>query len=77
MDVRKESVQTIRVDSFMYRLSLILSIVYLLVVVLSIVVHPYSKLMAIDFLIQSNLWIAPLQGLVAAILGAFFVKKES
>jgi hypothetical protein len=77
MDIRGATNPEKKVDSFLYRLALVLSIVYLFVVLLSIILHPYSELMAIHFLNESNLWIAPLQGLVGAFLGAFFVKKEA
>ncbi len=77
MDIRGATNRGKKVDSFLYHLAMILSIVYLLVVLLSIILHPYSELMAINFLNESNLWIAPLQGLVGGFLGAFFVKKEA
>ncbi|MFO7877187.1 MAG: hypothetical protein R6U55_11470 [Desulfovermiculus sp.] len=76
MDIRGATDREQNVDRFLYRLALVLSVVYLFVVLLSIILHPYSKWMAIRFLNESNLWIAPLQGLVGGFLGAFFVKKE-
>jgi cytochrome bd-type quinol oxidase subunit 2 len=76
MDIRGATDREKKVDRFLYRLALILSVAYLFVVLLFIILHPYSEWMAIRFLNESNLWIAPLQGLVGALLGAFFVKKE-
>ena len=64
------------IDSFIFRLSFSLSLFYFSVVFLTIVVQPIVTAAPIEFLKQSNLWLAPIQGLVAASLGAFFVKSE-
>ncbi len=61
-------------DRFLFRLTLGISTCYLLAVLLVIVMQPFSELEPIDLMNQSNLWLGPLQGLVAAALGAFFVK---
>jgi hypothetical protein len=52
-----------------------LSIVYLLLLTAPIVLEPLREGNTLPFLMQSNLWLGPLQGLVTAALGFFFVKK--
>lgn len=67
------------VDSFIYRLALALSIFYLITISLIILVQPWTDpfLDNLDRLIKnSNRWIIPLQGLVSAALGAFYVSKR-
>lgn len=63
-----------RIDSFIFNLSFFLSIFYFMVVLLTLLMQPYIKKLPLEILKQSNLWLAPIQGLVAASLGAFFVK---
>lgn len=64
------------VDPFMYKVALSLSVTYFLVVLVTIALQPFSSVPPLELLDMSNLWLAPLQGLVAAALGAFFVKLE-
>ena len=63
-------------DRFVYRLSFVLSLSYLIVVSLTIFMQPFSSLQPIQLLNQSQLWLGPFQGLVTASLGAFFVRAE-
>lgn len=65
------------VDGFLYRLSYILSIAYLAVVSLTILFSPFSSYTPLELMKTSNLWLAPIQGLVSASIGAFFVKSGS
>jgi hypothetical protein len=69
-------VKTRSADAFLYRLALWLSCAYLLLILLSILVQPFAPLPPLALMQQSNLWLGPLQGLVAGALGAFFVKAE-
>lgn len=66
------------VDDFVYKLSLTLSAVYLFMVILPILLQPlvFHTYPPIELLKRSNLWLGPLQGLVSAAIGAFFVKAE-
>jgi hypothetical protein len=41
-----------------------------------ILAQPLTQLPALELMRQSNLYLGPLQGLVAAALGAFFIKSE-
>jgi Na+/H+-dicarboxylate symporter len=64
-------------DDFLYRMSLALSIIYLLLVLLPVVAQPFTSSSPMDALKRSNLWLGPLQGLVSASLGAFFIKAKT
>jgi hypothetical protein len=63
-------------DRFLFRLTFGLSVFYLLMVLLPIIIQPFTELGPLELLTQSTLWLAPLQGLVSASLAAFFVKRE-
>ena len=65
-----------KIDAFIFRLSFYISIFYFVIILLTILIQPIVTIAAIEFLKQSNLWLAPIQGLVTASLGAFFVKTE-
>ena len=65
-----------QVSEFVYRLALGLSLFYLAVVLLTLLVQPIVDIEPPDLMKQSNLWLAPLQGLVTAALGAFYISKE-
>jgi predicted permease len=56
-----------------------LSIIYLLMVLLTIAIQPFSSkgpAESVALMRTSNLWLGPFQGLVASALGALFVSKE-
>lgn len=59
-----------------YRLAISLSLMYLLVVSLTILVQPFAGKDPIELMRISNLWLGPLQGLVASALGVLFVSKQ-
>lgn len=65
------------VDRFFYRLTLGLSVVYLLSVLLVILVQPLSSLTPYELMSQTSLWLGPFQGIVAAAIGAFFSREAS
>ncbi len=62
-----------RIDRTFYHLTLALSAIYLLLVALIPLLQPFQAA-PLDQMHRSSLWLGPLQGLVAAALGAFFVK---
>jgi hypothetical protein len=64
------------VDRFIFRLALFLSIIYLVTLTLTLLTQPFSPFKAQELMKQSKLWLAPLQGLVSASLGAFFVQRK-
>ena len=68
------------VDTAHYRFSLGLSLVYLLAVLLTLLATsmPFvpDSHRGINMLRLSNLWLGPLQGLVSAALGVFYVRAQ-
>jgi hypothetical protein len=76
LDQMGGGVKTRTADAFLYRLALGLSCAYLLLILLSILIQPFAPLPPLELMQQSNLWLGPLQGLVAGALGAFFIKAD-
>jgi hypothetical protein len=69
-----------RIQRFYFRLTMGLSIVYLIAFALPILALPFVAVRSgemIEHLKRSNLWLGPMQGLVSASLGIFFVKREA
>lgn len=64
-----------RVNPFSFAICFCLSVFYLVLVALPILCQPFSALKPLQLMQQSNIWLGPLQGLVAASLGVFFVKR--
>jgi len=64
------------VDRFFYRLSWWLSAVYLATVAATLFVQPLTSWAPLDLMLRSNLWLGPMQGLVAATLAAFFFRPH-
>jgi hypothetical protein len=75
-DASPRSVELQFVDQFMYRLSLYVSVVYLVVVVSTILLSPFSSMTQLELMKTSHLWLGPLQGMVSGIIGFFFVSKD-
>lgn len=73
-DARQESSPEKMVDRFTFSMSFILSLAYFAVILLTIAVQPFTTKPPLELLKLSNLWLAPIQGLVTASLGAFFVR---
>lgn len=84
--VRQGRSATVWVRRNFYRLAMAMSLFYLTLLLLTILVQPFLHLLpgdAVDaverrlsLLETSNLWLAPLQGLVVAVLGVVFFLKE-
>lgn len=75
-DAKQEPAEEERkIDLFLFKLAMSLSIVYFGIVLVTVLVQPFTPLPILELLERSNLWLAPLQGLVAASLGAFFIKR--
>jgi hypothetical protein len=64
------------VKPFIFFLSFGISVLYLAAVALTILLQPYSKTPFWELMKQSNLYLGPFQGLVAAAIGIFFVKAK-
>lgn len=65
-----------KVDSSLFWVAFSLSAFYLLLVAMVIILQPFTGVALRDSMKVSSLYLGPLQGLVAAFLGAFFVKGE-
>lgn len=68
------------IEKFYYRICLILSITYFILILLTILIIPmaqkYGDFKPIEFINFSNIYLGPFQGFVTASLGIFFVKGE-
>lgn len=62
-----------------FNLALWLSVLYLVLILLTILIQPFAAhdaSKAIELMHTSNLWLGPFQGLVASALGVLFVSKK-
>jgi len=75
-DALGKGVEIAKGDSFLYKVTLGLSVAYLGAVLLTILIAPFAPVTPLRLMEQSNLWLGPMQGLVAASLGAFFIKRQ-
>ncbi len=75
-DTLKSNHSDKQVDKFMYNIAFGLSVTYFIIIFITIFMQPFFDQSPIKLMKHSNLWLAPLQGLVAASLGAFFVKGQ-
>lgn len=66
-------------DRFLYKMAIISSGIYLGILYLMVFLSPFVEgdKTPLEILESSQLWVAPLQGVVVAILGAYFVKPRS
>jgi hypothetical protein len=64
------------VDQYIFWLACGLSMVYLAAVAFTVLAQPFVSQDPLYLFQLSNLWLGPLQGLVAGALGVFFVKAE-
>jgi hypothetical protein len=64
------------VDPFLYKLTYWLSVFYLAAVILTVLLAPFADRTKIEVMQTSNLFLGPLQGLVGAAFGAFFVARK-
>lgn len=59
-----------------YRVAIWLSAFYQLLILLTILVQPFTNMEPVDLMHRSNLWLGPIQGLVGVALGVLFVSKK-
>lgn len=74
LDITSPKQRDKRVDPFLFRLAFGLSAIYLVLVAFIPLLQPFTGIPTVDLMKRSNLWLGPLQGVVTAALGAFFVK---
>jgi cytochrome bd-type quinol oxidase subunit 2 len=75
-DLSRESTQAEKANAFLYRLALLVSVFYLCAIVLVVFASAFSQIPPLEMMRQSNLFLGPIQGLVAAVIGIFFVRKS-
>ncbi len=71
---RAESMAT--VDRFAFRMSLGLSAFYLVLVLATSLVQPFSSMTPLELMTTSHLWLGPVQGVVGIALGVFFTSRQ-
>ena len=59
-----------------YQIAQYLSVLYLILILLTILVQPLTAVPPQELMNLSNLWLGPFQGLVASALGVLFVSKQ-
>jgi hypothetical protein len=59
-----------------FRIAYWLSASYLFLIILTILIQPFSRANPVGLMRMSNLWLGPFQGLVASALGVLFVSKR-
>lgn len=59
------------------RTALYLSVLYLALVLLTVLIHPFAGVPPVDLMNQSSLWLGPFQALTASAVGVLFVSKQS
>jgi hypothetical protein len=70
------SVGTKMVDGFLFKISVLLSVIYLLCAASVIFLSPLVNTPVLQLMNSSNLGLGPMQGLVSACIGVFFTSKE-
>jgi hypothetical protein len=65
-----------QIERFIFQLTFSLSVFYLAMVGITLFIQPFTSISPLKLMKLSNLWLGPLQGMVAAALGVFFVKGE-
>lgn len=74
LDASRHDKHRATTDRFLFLLTAWLSGAYLASVLLVILLQPLSSVSPLQSMAQSNVWLGPFQGLVAAAMGAFFVR---
>jgi small-conductance mechanosensitive channel len=75
-EAKKAKQSTRMVDRFTGRLAVIVSIVYLTLLLMTLLASPLAESGPVPFLLISHLWLAPVQTIVASLLGLFFTKSH-
>ncbi len=66
------------VNRFLFQLAFWLSIAYMLTMISTILLWPITnELKPLTYLQKSSVWLAPFQGLISGLMGAFFIQKDS
>lgn len=65
------------VSRHIFRLTVGISIFYLLTVSLTLFLEPITPISGLELMSLSNLWLGPFQGVTTAAIGIFFMKREA
>ena len=65
------------ITRFFFGLTLATSAFYILIVMLTILLAPFSSSAPLALMEKSNLWLGPLQGLAAGTFGVFYVHRKN
>jgi hypothetical protein len=72
-----KSIQIKSVNRFLFHMAFWLSGAYLLTITLTILLWPITnELEPLTFLQKSSTWLAPFQGLITGLMGAFFIQND-
>jgi hypothetical protein len=74
-DVTDKNMTSRVVDRFLYLLTISLSFLYLISVSMVFILSPLTNAGSIELMKLSNFGLGPLQGIVIACMGIFFIKK--
>lgn len=72
-EARGTHVRNEPVRGFFFWLTFGLSMTYLLFVYLTVLCSPWAKVSLLELMKMSQVWLAPIQGLVSGTIGAFFL----
>ena len=64
------------VKAFFFNLSRALAVFYLVILLLTMLLAPFSKLQGMELFTVSNYWLAPIQSLVVAAITVLFTSHE-
>jgi hypothetical protein len=64
------------VDGLAFSVTCGLSLFYLVLVIVTVLVQPFTAMTPLELMSVSHLWLGPVQGLVSIALGVFFASRE-
>jgi len=65
------------VDRFYYRLTMICSLFYFVILILIVTIYPLSDKSIIDYYKSSTIFLVPIQSVVTGVIGIFFIKGNN
>lgn len=69
--------ESVMIKKPFYRMVFWLSVVYLLFLIVTLFVEPFTPYESVELLNLSNFWLAPFQGIVASAIGVLFFSKKA
>jgi hypothetical protein len=77
VDAARAQAREVHVQKNFYTIAMVLSACYLLLILATILIEPFTSFDPLDLLKLSNLWLGPFQGLVASAVGFLFISRRS